>query len=219
MKLILASNSPRRRQLLAGLDIPFEVRVIDGIDESCPLGTPAGEVPAYLSRKKAEAYVLDDAEEVLITADTVVAVDGMVLGKPYDASEARAMLRILSGRGHEVITGVTLRGELVRRALKSQISNLKPQTSNLKPQDSNLTGCDDSFTFTSCTKVFFAELSDEQIDYYVERYNPMDKAGAYGIQEWIGYVAVRRIEGSYYNVMGLPVQALSEHLRKLEKGL
>ena len=188
------------------------MRVIDGIDESCPLGTPAGEVPAYLSRKKAEAYVLDDAEEVLITADTVVAVDGMVLGKPYDASEARAMLRILSGRGHEVITGVTLRGELVRRALKSQISNLKPQTSNL-------TGCDDSFTFTSCTKVFFAELSDEQIDYYVERYNPMDKAGAYGIQEWIGYVAVRRIEGSYYNVMGLPVQALSEHLRKLEKGL
>ena len=196
MKLILASNSPRRRQLLAGLDIPFEVRVIDGIDESCPLGTAARDVPAFLSRKKAEAYVLDDADEVLITADTVVAVDGMVLGKPYDASEARAMLRILSGRGHEVITGVTLRGELVRRVYG-----------------------DDMFTFTSCTKVFFAELSDEQIDYYVERYNPMDKAGAYGIQEWIGYVAVRRIEGSYYNVMGLPVQALSEHLRKLEKGL
>ena len=208
MKLILASNSPRRRQLLAGLDIPFEVRVIDGIDESCPLGTAARDVPAFLSRKKAEAYVLDDADEVLITADTVVAVDGMVLGKPYDASEARAMLRILSGRGHEVITGVTLRGALVRRMLNGQESSVEGQESK-----------DDMFTFTSCTKVFFAELSDEQIDYYVERYNPMDKAGAYGIQEWIGYVAVRRIEGSYYNVMGLPVQALSEHLRKLEKGL
>ena len=208
MKLILASNSPRRRQLLAGLDIPFEVRVIDGIDESCPLGTAARDVPAFLSRKKAEAYVLDDADEVLITADTVVAVDGMVLGKPYDASEARAMLRILSGRGHEVITGVTLRGALVRRMLNGQESSVEGQESK-----------DDMFTFTSCTKVFFAELSDEQIDYYVERYNPMDKAGAYGIQEWIGYVAVRGIEGSYYNVMGLPVQALSEHLRKLEKGL
>ncbi len=208
MKLILASNSPRRRQLLAGLDIPFEVRVIDGIDESCPLGTAARDVPAFLSRKKAEAYVLDDADEVLITADTVVAIDGMVLGKPYDASEARAMLRILSGRGHEVITGVTLRGALVRRMLNGQESSVEGQESK-----------DDMFTFTSCTKVFFAELSDEQIDYYVERYNPMDKAGAYGIQEWIGYVAVRRIEGSYYNVMGLPVQALSEHLRKLEKGL
>lgn len=208
MKLILASNSPRRRQLLAGLDIPFEVRVIDGIDESCPLGIAARDVPAFLSRKKAEAYVLDDADEVLITADTVVAIDGMALGKPYDASEARAMLRILSGRGHEVITGVTLRGELVRRMLNGQESSVEGQESK-----------DDSFTFTSCTKVFFAELSDEQIDYYVERYNPMDKAGAYGIQEWIGYVAVRGIEGSYYNVMGLPVQALSEHLRKLEKGL
>jgi septum formation protein len=214
MKLILASNSPRRRQLLAGLDIPFEVRVIDGIDESCPLGTAARDVPAFLSRKKAEAYVLDDAEEVLITADTVVAVDGMVLGKPYDASEARAMLRILSGRGHEVITGVTLRGELVRRMLNGQES--KEDSSGFR---FGFRSDDDSFTFTSCTKVFFAELSDEQIDYYVDRYNPMDKAGAYGIQEWIGYVAVRGIEGSYYNVMGLPVQALSEHLRKLEKGL
>jgi septum formation protein len=197
--------------LLGGLDIPFEVRLIEGIDESCPLGTSAEEVPVLLSRKKAEAYVLDDPEEVLITADTVVAVDGMVLGKPHDADEARAMLRILSGREHSVITGVTLRGELVRRALKSQISNLKPQTSNL-------TGCDDSFTFSSCTKVFFAELTDGQIDYYVERYNPMDKAGAYGIQEWIGYVGVRRIEGSYYNVMGLPVQALSEYLRRIKEG-
>ena len=212
MKLVLASNSPRRRQLLAGLDVPFEVRLIDGIDESCASDVPAEEVPAVLSRKKAMAYVLDDPDEVLITADTVVAVDGKVLGKPRDAEEARGMLRLLSGREHEVITGVTLRGELVRRALKSQISNLKPQTSNL-------TGCDDSFTFTSCTKVFFAELSEGQIDYYVERYSPMDKAGAYGIQEWIGYVGVRRIEGSYYNVMGLPVQALSEHLRRLEESV
>lgn len=210
MKLILASNSPRRRQLLAGLDVPFEVRLIDGIDESCDADTPYDEVPAVLSRRKAMAYVLDDPDEVLITADTIVAVDGLVLGKPCSKEEAKDMLRILSGREHEVITGVTLRGEPVRRALDNMGSRFKVQGSSLR--------LDDAFTFTSCTKVFFAALSDEQIDYYVDRYSPMDKAGAYGIQEWIGYVGVRRIEGSYYNVMGLPVQALSEYLRKIEKG-
>ncbi|MBP5196571.1 MAG: Maf family protein [Bacteroidaceae bacterium] len=218
MKLILASNSPRRRQLLAGLDIPFEVRLIEGIDESCPDDIPFDEVPCYLSRLKAEAYVLDDPEEVLITADTVVAVEGMVLGKPHDAEEAKAMLRLLSGREHQVITGVTLRGALVKRALNSRESSVECRGAK---EDSFRFGfrfrSDDMFTFMSSTTVFFADLSDEQIDYYVERYKPMDKAGAYGIQEWIGYVGVRRIEGSYYNVMGLPVQALSEYLRRIKE--
>ncbi len=144
MKLVLASNSPRRRQLLEGLDIPFEVRLIEGIDESCPIGTSAEEMPALISRKKAAAYVLTDPDEVLITADTVVAVDGMVLGKPYDMDEAHAMLRILSNRSHEVITGVTLRGELVRRALENEMVNGKWVNGK----------SDEMFTFTSSTKEF-----------------------------------------------------------------
>lgn len=213
MKLILASNSPRRRQLLAGLDIPFEVRLIEGIDESCPDDIPFDEVPCYLSRLKADAYVLDDPEEVLITADTVVAVEGRVLGKPHDAEEAKAMLRLLSGREHVVITGVTLRGEPVKRILNSRESSVESQGFRF-----GFRSDDESFTFSSCSTVFFAGLSDEQIDYYVTQYKPFDKAGAYGVQEWIGYVGVRRIEGSYYNVMGLPVQALSEYLRRIKEG-
>ncbi len=188
MKLILASNSPRRKQLLAGLDLPFEVRVKDGIDETYPRDLSAEEVPVWISRRKAEAYDLADGE-VLITADTVVAVGGRILGKPASPEEAKQMLRSLSGRTHHVITGVTLR---VRRAERG--------------------GADDYFSFNAVTEVTFTTLSREQIDYYVATYKPMDKAGAYGIQEWIGYVGVTSIQGSYYNVMGLPVQRLSQAL-------
>ena len=188
MKLILASNSPRRKQLLAGLDLPFEVRVKDGIDETYPEDLPAEEVPVWISRRKAEAYDIADGE-VLITADTVVAVGGRILGKPASPEEAKQMLRSLSGRTHHVITGVTLR---VRRAERG--------------------GADDYFSFNAVTEVTFTTLSQEQIDYYVATYKPMDKAGAYGIQEWIGYVGVTGIQGSYYNVMGLPVQRLSQAL-------
>ena len=188
MKLILASNSPRRKQLLAGLDLPFEVRVKDGIDETYPRDLPAEEVPVWISRRKAEAYDIADGE-VLITADTVVAVGGRILGKPASPEEAKQMLRSLSGRTHHVITGVTLR---VRRKERGD--------------------ADDYFSFNAVTEVTFTTLSQEQIDYYVATYKPMDKAGAYGIQEWIGYVGVTGIQGSYYNVMGLPVQRLSQAL-------
>ena len=188
MKLILASNSPRRKQLLAGLDLPFEVRVKDGIDESYPENLPAEEVPVWISRRKAEAYDIADGE-VLITADTVVAVGGRILGKPASPEEAKQMLRSLSGRTHHVITGVTLRVRCPERG-----------------------GADDYFSFNAVTEVTFTTLSQEQIDYYVATYKPMDKAGAYGIQEWIGYVGVTGIQGSYYNVMGLPVQRLSQAL-------
>ena len=188
MKLILASNSPRRKQLLAGLDLPFEVRVKDGIDETYPRDLPAEEVPVWISRRKAEAYDIADGE-VLITADTVVAVGGRILGKPDSPEEAKAMLHSLSGRTHHVITGVTLR---VRRKERG--------------------GADDYCSFNAVTEVTFTTLSREQIDYYVATYKPMDKAGAYGIQEWIGYVGVTGIQGSYYNVMGLPVQRLSQAL-------
>ena len=186
MKLILASNSPRRRELLAGLGYPYEVRVLDGIDESYPETLRGSEVAAYISRAKAEAYrkqVADD--EVIITADTIVCLDDKVLGKPADEAQAVAMLRSLSGRVHQVYTGVTI-----------------------------VTSTGNS-TFVSRTDVTFAVLTEEEIQYYVARFHPMDKAGSYGIQEWIGYVGVERIEGSYFNVMGLPVQRLYTELKNI----
>lgn len=188
MRIVLASLSPRRRELLEGLDIPFELRVMEGIDESYPEGLSMTEIPEYISRRKAEAYSLAE-DELLITADTIVYLDGVVLGKPADVAEAKRMLADLSGRTHHVVTGVTLRS--LRR----------------------------SHTFSSVTEVTFDTLSPEQIDYYVERYRPLDKAGAYGIQEWIGYTAVTQIRGSYFNVMGLPVQRLSVELKKFLKTL
>lgn len=185
MKLILASNSPRRRELLAGLGYPYEVRVLDGIDESYPETLKGSEVAAYISRAKAEAYRSTMAEdEMVITADTIVCLDDKVLGKPADEAEAMDMLRCLSGHTHQVYTGVTL-----------------------------VTAKGDS-TFVIRTDVTFATLTEEEIHHYVTHYRPMDKAGAYGIQEWIGYVGVERIEGSYFNVMGLPVQRLYTELKK-----
>ena len=193
MHIILASNSPRRKELLAGLGIPYDVFVLQGIDESYPDTLPANEVAEYIARKKAKAYRNENAKlsiincqlSIILTADTIVVCDGEILGKPRDAADACAMLRKLSGKTHQVYTGYCL------------------QTA-----DKTVSG-------TVCSDVTFKELSDEEITYYVEKYNPLDKAGAYGIQEWIGYIGITGIRGSYYNVMGLPVQRIYEEIKKL----
>ena len=182
-KIILASNSPRRRELLAGLGLDFTVKVISGIDESWPQELKGEDIPLYISREKAAPYKpMLAPDELVITADTIVYVDGQVLGKPSDKADAVRMLRLISGRWHEVITGVTL-----------------------------LTA-DREHSFAVTTRVRFCNLTDDEINKYVESGLPMDKAGAYGIQEWIGYVGVERIEGSYFNVVGLPVQRLYREL-------
>ena len=183
-KIILASNSPRRKELLAGIDIPFEVRVIDGIDESYPDTLPTKDIAEYISKKKSAAYRQTMAgDELVITADTIVVLGSQVMGKPKDADEACSMLRQLSGQTHQVITGVTL------TTTERQIS------------------------FSVETDVTFKVLSDEEIEYYVSHYRPFDKAGAYGIQEWIGHIGVTGMSGSYFNVMGLPVQRIYEALK------
>ena len=182
--IILASASPRRRELLAGLGIDFEVRTLAGIDESYPDHLQGEAIAAYISKAKAEAYRATLApNDLVITADTIVSVDGNVLGKPANEAEAHQMLQLLSGRTHEVVTGVTL-------MTKSQQQ-----------------------TFTATTSVTFAPLTEAEITHYVTHYRPLDKAGAYGIQEWIGMIAVESIQGSYFNVMGLPVQRLYKALR------
>lgn len=181
--LILASNSPRRKELLTGLGVDYEVRVLPDVDESYPDTLTGAEIPRYISRKKADAYQpLLKENELMITADTIVWLNGQVLGKPSDETEARAMLRALSGRSHQVYTGVTL-------------TTLAWQRS-----------------FVAETSVTFASLTDEEIDYYVTQFHPLDKAGAYGVQEWIGFIGVESISGSYFNVMGLPVQRLYKEL-------
>ena len=207
-KIILASNSPRRKELLAGLDLPFEVKSDPGDRRSYPASLDAYQVAEYISRKKAEAYrpLLDgtnassedsaDAQLLILTADTVVIAPteneqndqegkGVILGKPRDAEDAHRMLRMLSGKTHHVVTGVCL------------------TTSQAQRQ------------FSVVTEVTFKPLSDEEIDYYIEHYKPFDKAGAYGIQEWIGYIGCTGLKGSYFNVMGLPVQRIYEELKSL----
>ena len=184
--IILASNSPRRRELLSGLGLDYEVRTLPGIDESYPDTLQGEEIPVYISSKKASAYL--DAlknNELLITADTIVWLDGRVLGKPADEDEARQMLRDISGKTHQVITGVTLATTTFQKS------------------------------FASVSQVTFASLTEEEISYYVTHYHPMDKAGSYGVQEWIGYIGVENIKGSYFNVMGLPIQRLYTELKKL----
>jgi septum formation protein len=182
--IILASNSPRRKELLAGLDLQFEVRVLQDIDESYPADLPTQKIAEFISKKKADAYVetMSD-DELVITADTVVILGDEVMGKPHDEADAKRMLNELSGRTHQVATGVTL-------------STRERQMS-----------------FSVVTNVTFKQLSADEIDYYVRTYHPMDKAGAYGIQEWIGYIGVTALEGSYFNVMGLPVQRIYEAIR------
>ena len=181
-KVILSSNSPRRKELFAGLGIDFDVRVISGIDESYPSDIPLKDVPQYIAKEKAAAYDIA-TDELVVTADTVVIVDNEILGKPVDEDEARKMLRKLSGRSHEVITGVCL------------------------------TTCELQRSFVVTSEVTFKKLSEEEIEYYVKNYHPLDKAGAYGIQEWIGYIGVTSLYGSYFNVMGMPVQRIYEELR------
>jgi len=184
--VVLASNSPRRKELLADLGIDFVVRVKKDIDESYPHSLSAMEIAEHISRKKAIAYKQDMAPgEIVITADTVVILGNEVLGKPANDADAGRMLGMLSGKTHKVVTGVTI------------------------------TTAGDMRSFSVVTNVEFATLSDEDIAYYVQRYRPLDKAGAYGIQEWIGCMGVRHIDGSFYNVMGLPLHRLYTELDKL----
>jgi len=183
-QIILASNSPRRKELLGGLDIPFKVRVLDGIDESYPQDLPTKDIAGYISQKKAAAYRQSiAADELIITADTIVILGEKVMGKPKDAGEAKTMLHELSGKTHQVITGVCL------------------------------TTREKQVCFSVETDVTFKTLSDSEITYYIDHYHPFDKAGAYGIQEWIGHVGVTGMNGSYFNVMGLPVQRIYEALK------
>jgi len=183
-KIILASKSPRRKELLAGLNLPFEV-IVHEVDEIFPEVLPMEEIPVYLAKLKAEPFINElKSDTLVITADTIVWIDGAVLGKPNDYQHAADMLRQLSGKKHVVVTGVCL------------------------------TTKEKQVAFSASTDVWFKDLSDVEIDYYLKNYQPYDKAGSYGVQEWIGYIAIERIEGSYFNVMGLPVQRLYEELKK-----
>ena len=204
-KIILASNSPRRRELLAGLDVNFEVKVLNGIDESYPDDLEAYQVAEFIAQKKAEAYrsLLNEEESsaeenLILTADTVVIAPaaneqndqegkGIILGKPKTADDAVRMLRMLSGKTHHVVTGVCLTTKEEQRH------------------------------FSVTTEVSFKELTDWEINYYISHYKPFDKAGAYGIQEWIGYIGCTGLNGSYFNVMGLPVQRIYEEMLKMQE--
>lgn len=184
-RLLLASQSPRRRELIAGSGIPFTLTAKYDCEECYPATLATEEVPAYLSRLKSEAYPEALAEnDILLTADTVVILEGEVLGKPKDRADAILMLGRLAGNRHTVITGVTL-----RTATRTE-------------------------TFSARSDVWFRALTEEEITYYVDTCKPFDKAGSYGIQEWIGYVGIERIDGSFYNVMGLPIQRLYLELEK-----
>ena len=185
-KVILASASPRRRELLAGLDVEFEVRALPDVDESFPPELQGGDIPFHISKKKADAYrPVMAADELVITADTIVWLDGVALGKPVDEADARRMLRNMSGKTHSVFTGVAI------------------------------TTKDNQRCFVAQSDVTFAQLTDDEIDYYIAKYRPMDKAGSYGAQEWIGYIGMSNIVGSYFNVMGLPVQRLYSELKEI----
>lgn len=184
-RLLLASQSPRRRELMTGCGLPYVMAPKYDCAEIYPDSLPAEEVPCYLSRLKSEACPEPlGARDILLTADTVVVCDGEVFGKPRDRAAAAAMLRRLSGRRHTVVSGVTLR---------------TPERLH---------------TFSAESGVFFRVLTDEEIAYYLDNFRPYDKAGSYGIQEWIGYAAIERIEGSFYNVMGLPIQKVYVELEK-----
>ena len=183
--IILASNSPRRKELLKGLGVPFQVRVLQDIDETYPADLHGEDIALYISRKKAEAYRSTMADnELSITADTIVCVNREVLGKPVDKADAARMFHMMSEREHQVITGVCI------------VTKEK------------------TVQFASTTDVTFAQLTEEEIDHYIDCYHPFDKAGAYGIQEWIGYIGITGIRGSFFNVVGLPVQRLYTALKQ-----
>lgn len=185
-KIILASNSPRRKELLGGLDIPFEVITINGLDESFSEDLKGEEIPLFLSEKKSEAYreFWSKPETIVITADTIVWMNDKVLGKPKNREEALEMLRSMSGKSHYVYTGVCV------RSAEKKVS------------------------FVCSSEVRFANLDETEIEYYVDKYQPYDKAGSYGVQEWIGYIGVEHINGSFYNIMGLPIQRLYTVMKK-----
>ncbi|MCH5327060.1 MAG: septum formation protein Maf [Duncaniella sp.] len=184
-QVILASGSPRRKELLELLDIAFSVDTSHSVDETVPSDVAVDSIPAYLSKLKAEAYPLSAGDnKLVITADTVVILDGKLLGKPKSREGAIEMLNLLQGRTQRVVTGVTIR---------------------------TAAGCE---TWSAESEVEFAELTCEEIEYYIDKYQPLDKAGAYGIQEWIGAAAISGIRGSFYNVMGLPVHRLYNALKK-----
>ncbi|QZE12897.1 Maf family nucleotide pyrophosphatase [Halosquirtibacter laminarini] len=182
--VILASKSPRRQELLKGLNIDFTTQTKE-VEEIFPSSLKPEEVAGYLSELKANAFDEIQENDLVITSDTVVINNGEVLGKPQDREEAYQMIQGLSGRSHQVITGVTIkRKDLIH-------------------------------TFSSTTEVTFCELTEGEIDFYIDQYKPYDKAGAYGIQEWIGYIGIKEIKGSYFNVMGLPVQLLYQALKQI----
>jgi len=184
-KVILASNSPRRRELLAGLEVDFVVDTQNNFEESFSPDTPHSEVPALMSEGKSRGFHRPlDKDEILITSDTMVLLDGLIMGKPHSREDAVAMLKALSGRTHEVITAVTVR-----------------DAAHIE-------------TVTDSTLVRFRTLREEEIYFYIDNYRPFDKAGGYGIQEWIGYAAITGIDGSFYNVMGFPVHKVYEELIK-----
>ena len=186
-KIVLASASPRRHQLMHDAGFDFEIR-LKNTEEVYPKDLPSVQVPEYLAHLKADAFKNElKADELLVTADTVVCLGAKILGKPKSRENAIEMLQLLSGQKHTVVTGVCL------------------------------TTCDKQTSFSSYTDVYFKELTKDEIVYYVDTYEPFDKAGAYGIQEWIGYIGIGRIDGSFYNVMGLPVQKLYETLKAFSK--
>lgn len=184
INIVLASQSPRRQELLRGMGFEFETVCLD-IDESFPKELKAEDIVIYLSRKKANAIVEVDADTLVITADTIVWLGDDVMNKPYNIEESKMMLRMLSGRKHVVYTGVSLKTK------------------------------EDITTFYDQTDVYFKCLSEEEIEFYVSNYKPFDKAGSYGVQEWIGYVGIDRIDGSFYNVMGLPTAKLYDEIKKI----
>lgn len=185
-RIILASNSPRRKELMSGLGVDYVVRTLPDVDEGYPDTLQGAEIPEFIAREKAAAYRdLMKPDELLITADTIVWLDGQVLGKPADEEGAVEMLRRLSGKMHRVFTGICL------------------------------TTTEWQKSFAASSDVVFNPLTEDEIRYYVERYRPLDKAGAYGVQEWIGYIGVKSISGSFYNIMGLPIQRLYEELKRL----
>ena len=183
-EIILASNSPRRRELLSGLDINYIVKTLPDVDESYPDHLVKEEIPLYIAKAKSQSYrsMMKD-NNLLITADTVVWLNGKVYGKPQNEDDAKEMLRTLSGQTHEVLTAVCITDKQKENA------------------------------FCAVSKVRFAELDEEEIEYYIRKYKPYDKAGSYGVQEWIGYIGVESLEGSFYNVMGLPVRMLYKALK------
>lgn len=182
--VILASNSPRRKELLSGLDINYSIKTLPDVDESYPQSLSGEEIPIYIAKEKTVAYkAFMEDDTLLITADTIVLLEGKVYGKPIDEEDAKRMLRALSGKTHQVLTGVCITTKTKQKA------------------------------FAVSSDVRFATLEDKEIEYYVTKYKPLDKAGAYGVQEWIGYIGVEYISGSYYNIMGLPIQRLYQELK------